>query len=688
MIPYANKAQSPCNDDYFIIDYATPTAKYNFSSATNAQKELMLSGHVLRGGSLLRHGWLTKLSAQGTVLWSKDYNFSFYPAAEFRKVIDAGNGNWLAGGITGLFDTIANGFGYVIPFIIKVDQYGNKIWARYLDKAGLPNLEINNLLQLADGTYLVYMASFEGSLLLKLDANGNTVWSSGLYTAYFPRVPTFIPALYRYFDNRCPVAATQLRNGSIVLAKNIAYRNPDNPAALLVTGFELVALNNSNGDTLWRKMYVHNDSLLRPTRPTADFKAITELPNGSLSMISSFAYDAQFDVPFNSHALQIITNADGKMQSATAYSTSSPVLYCTDAVYAADGSCSLMMDNAGTPMMLSLAANGQIQWSYSYPYKPSLGTNTLVSNTNGNYIFFSIQNGPNKQLYLVKTNTEGRADCVGQGLNFTATDVTNLYNAGNQKKVPVKLDRQPGDNFEAPPTTTVIRPYTVTAQNTCRLTCCRDTAMPTIDIDLCNGKSYLLPNNYTVRESGLYPIVLKGSKGCDSIVPYRVSFSQPATVSLGFNQCFDGRDTIVLQTKSGYLRYNWLGVVSDNPNYSVTKPGKYWVSVTNACGTNSDTVEIFNQCEFDIYMPNAFTPNGDWLNDTWGVSPVNKNRLVRLAVYNRWGQKLFETNNSRLYWDGSFKGQPQETGVYLYELQMITLNGKPRNAKGTVLLVR
>jgi gliding motility-associated-like protein len=678
----------PCTDDYFTSSIVTPTGKFNTTAAANAQNELLIGGAVLKGGSILRGGWLTRLSAQGSVLWSKDYSFSFYPGSEFTKVIDAGNGNWLAGGFSGLMDTNSAKYGYIIPYIIKIDQYGNKVWSRYMDKFGLPNLQINNLLKLSDGGYIVYMASPYGGALVKLDANGNTVWTNGLYTPYAPRLPDYNSYLYYYFDKQKPVALTLLRNGNLALVRNTAYANPDNPLAKLRTGFELFTINSVNGDTLFRKLYLHNDTLAHPTRPAAEFKAIAELPNGDLSMVSSFAFDALPNVPFNSHAMQIITDAAGNIKQARAYTTPSQGLYCTDATYMPDGSSALLIDDTNIPMLLLLAPNGQVRSGYSYPYHPSLTTNSMASTRNGHYLFCTLLNGVNKQLDLIKTNPDGSTGCVGQPLAFTSIDITAIFSQPQKEEVPIRLDRANGDNFETPPTTAVIRAYSISINNNCRLTCCRDTSMPLIDIDQCNGTAYLLPNNYTVKEPGVYPVVLKGSKGCDSIVPYRISFSQPANIGLGLNQCFEGRDTIVLQTMGGYLHYNWLGTITAQNSYSVTQPGKYWVSVTNACGTYADTVEIFRECEFPIYMPNAFTPNGDFLNDQWGISPFNKNRLIRLVVYNRWGQKLFETSNARQRWDGSYKGLPQEAGVYIYELYMTTLNGKPRKSKGSLLLIR
>jgi hypothetical protein len=100
-VPPGLYAQPTCTDNYFVQQYTTATAKHNYSSLSTPQNDVIIAGYVLTGGSLNRSGWLTKISAQGTVLWNKQYNFSFYGSTDFRKIINAGNDNFLVGGMSG-----------------------------------------------------------------------------------------------------------------------------------------------------------------------------------------------------------------------------------------------------------------------------------------------------------------------------------------------------------------------------------------------------------------------------------------------------------------------------------------------------------------------------------------------------------------------------------------------------------
>jgi gliding motility-associated-like protein len=91
----------------------------------------------------------------------------------------------------------------------------------------------------------------------------------------------------------------------------------------------------------------------------------------------------------------------------------------------------------------------------------------------------------------------------------------------------------------------------------------------------------------------------------------------------------------------------------------------------------------------NLYMPNAFTPNGDGKNDVYRIPPSTQLTINRFSVYNRWGQRVFTTANKSEAWDGKVGGQPQEPGTYIWEVQyqdMIT--HQPVIQKGFFILVR
>jgi gliding motility-associated-like protein len=107
---------------------------------------------------------------------------------------------------------------------------------------------------------------------------------------------------------------------------------------------------------------------------------------------------------------------------------------------------------------------------------------------------------------------------------------------------------------------------------------------------------------------------------------------------------------------------------------------------TVGCGNASDdiTVRVYK----DVLMPNAFTPNKDGINDVFHVLPLDNYELLSFNIYSRWGQKIFSTTNANIGWDGTVKGLPQSTGLYVYYLEMKSKTGKKIIRKGTVLLIR
>ena len=98
------------------------------------------------------------------------------------------------------------------------------------------------------------------------------------------------------------------------------------------------------------------------------------------------------------------------------------------------------------------------------------------------------------------------------------------------------------------------------------------------------------------------------------------------------------------------------------------------------------TVNIDNVCD-DFFVPNVFSPNGDGLNETVNVHGLCISTF-NLQLYNRWGEKVFETTDKTIGWDGTFKGKPLDTSVFMYKVNGVTLDGKPFLIKGNVTLLR
>ena len=97
------------------------------------------------------------------------------------------------------------------------------------------------------------------------------------------------------------------------------------------------------------------------------------------------------------------------------------------------------------------------------------------------------------------------------------------------------------------------------------------------------------------------------------------------------------------------------------------------------------TITVFDP----LWMPNAFTPNGDGKNDIFRVPPSIDIALFSFSIYSRWGQRVFYTTNPGEGWNGTINGQPQPTGVYIWEIGYEDqVTNKRAIAKGSVILIR
>ncbi len=89
------------------------------------------------------------------------------------------------------------------------------------------------------------------------------------------------------------------------------------------------------------------------------------------------------------------------------------------------------------------------------------------------------------------------------------------------------------------------------------------------------------------------------------------------------------------------------------------------------------------------FIPEAFTPNGDGLNDVFRVFNLGYyQKLVDFRIYNRWGHEVFSTINAKQGWDGTMNGVPQDMGVYYYQVIVSNPDGKQKSLKGSVTLIR
>ncbi len=127
-----------------------------------------------------------------------------------------------------------------------------------------------------------------------------------------------------------------------------------------------------------------------------------------------------------------------------------------------------------------------------------------------------------------------------------------------------------------------------------------------------------------------------------------------------------------------------------NPEHTFEEPGNYTITlhVENAGSCPDEySKEICVLPPVVIFVPDIFSPNGDGLNDILYARAKSVEKFTFL-IYDRWGEKVFETTDTSIGWDGRYKNKPAEQGVYVWYLQVSMADGTTQNQKGDVTLVR
>ena len=193
-----------------------------------------------------------------------------------------------------------------------------------------------------------------------------------------------------------------------------------------------------------------------------------------------------------------------------------------------------------------------------------------------------------------------------------------------------------------------------------------------------------------------YPVTLSAvaSNGCTSDVVTK-------TIDIPSAFAFAGNDTIVVPNYPFQLRgkgngsFQWSpsnGLSNPNianPTLMLTADETYILKVTTAEGcVATDSINLKAIKGPAIYVPTAFTPNGDQLNDILRPVYVGIKELERFTVFNRWGQMVFTTKDMGKGWNGSFAEKPLASGTYVWFIIAKNYLDQPVKMKGTVTVVR
>ncbi|MDX2002456.1 MAG: gliding motility-associated C-terminal domain-containing protein [Chitinophagales bacterium] len=201
--------------------------------------------------------------------------------------------------------------------------------------------------------------------------------------------------------------------------------------------------------------------------------------------------------------------------------------------------------------------------------------------------------------------------------------------------------------------------------------------------------------------SGKYVLVMRDANGCTVSDSLELVDPLPITLNVTPEQ-----DTIIYgnevqltseygTTVPGPITYQWQPTYAlsctDCPD-PIANPlftTEYTLSIADANGCKTEkTVLVYIDEELrPFYVPNAFTPNSNGINDKFLVYASGVKEM-ELKVYDRWGELVFQSSDINSGWDGTYKGEPLTPNTFVYTAKVVYLDGKEKSAKGSVTLLR
>ena len=195
-----------------------------------------------------------------------------------------------------------------------------------------------------------------------------------------------------------------------------------------------------------------------------------------------------------------------------------------------------------------------------------------------------------------------------------------------------------------------------------------------------------------------YSLHVTDANGCRSLQPDMVvvQVTPPIQVTVSKDTSAAIGDQFQLHASSSATDYEWSPAIGLDDPYSkdpiVTVGANdvtYKVTVTTSAGCKGEafvTIKVYDGPE--IYVPNAFTPNGDGRNEVFKPFPVGIKKLNYFRVFNRWGQLVYSTTDFNKGWDGRIGGAMQPPGTYVWMAEGITKDDRVITKKGTVTLIQ
>lgn len=200
--------------------------------------------------------------------------------------------------------------------------------------------------------------------------------------------------------------------------------------------------------------------------------------------------------------------------------------------------------------------------------------------------------------------------------------------------------------------------------------------------------------NASPEISTTYSVVVTNPDGCKDTLSVAVGLYSETVVPVSSPQPINNGESVQL-TASGGVSYEWYpnefisSTDMASPVVNPTESTTYTVVITTDKGcVFTKTIPVSVRNSVNIFVPNAFSPDGNNNNDIFVYIAQGIFKLESFKVFNRFGELIFKTESERIGWDGKFNGMPEPPGTYVYEIKGADAENNPIVVKGNVTLIK
>jgi gliding motility-associated-like protein len=198
----------------------------------------------------------------------------------------------------------------------------------------------------------------------------------------------------------------------------------------------------------------------------------------------------------------------------------------------------------------------------------------------------------------------------------------------------------------------------------------------------------------SISGSGTFTITYSITGSCPDVDSIQLTVNpSPTTTSLVTDDnCLEEIGSIDVTISGGTSPYSYTwdnGEITEDLTGLLAGTYIITVSDNNSC-TATETITVSDlsiDCQYHVYVPNIFSPDANGQNDELYVRGKGVSTML-FIVYNRWGQKVFESSSMDFGWDGVYRGKAVDAGVFVYMLTGTFVNGEAIDEKGNITIVR